>query len=1193
MTEPTPQIFDVARRTILIGRQKELSKIAHAVFADGDECRIVLLVGEGGLGKTRLLEEVRDRLEAHKDWPEYGRDDYPTVTVSDIVDFDNILTSVRSNLLFILSEALTYSKQMEREKDNRVDFTDYERAADEFKAELTRSASATNIRSAIERAEAAFWQDFAMHTNRHGRIVLLLDTAERLVHRASRWLEENKLLGQFPSIRKILNAVTSQWLIRQIESGHFNNTTLIIAGRNAKDEGGPFFDQLMALEKQGQCSIETLELESFSLDETKEYVKQLGEIFQNNIRIRDTLTFLQDNSALLERLQIYTGGKPVLLSLYVDIIYDTEADLSGTLQPSLPATDKRMNAAETDILRNQIEQQFVNIVHREGQRARILQALVRCPLGLDEEQLHFLLGDFESPDAWYRWRDNTRGADREILEIEQAIEQLQHLAILKWRSNGRLGMQDELYRIYDHYIADDPKLRNDERKARQRQYRKLQAWAEHKLQYWNAKRQEYQERDEQRLKIGTPSDALIPRFPHINRQEQDQRLKIHQKVREWELERLHYALLRDPSVGFNDAYTDLVESMWRTQNLEADMLVQIEAWRILRPRGDSENAMEGFSVFTFTDLNKDPEQQKALLRFAEQDDVARWIKRLIVEEAYQEILEFVQTVEETVAKIKDTKTRQSWKHTLAKGERIILTGYAKILLGKNIEKTQEEILEYLKKLERLATTNRDTPAVLGEEQNWEHGFLATDQLPDHPALPRLYRVLAVGYNYLGYGYVVQGQYAQGVKYYVRALYHMRNTKFQSQETVTRNNLGRALASLGREERGYRICADALELRRQMGQIIPIAYSLNTLALINNGMDRTKRAWYQAARAAAYFRRAQNNRGLGLSLIQLSTALRRLAMQKEPGEILTDDPQQIFGTANDAIREAVIIFSERNKRGEFKEPLRLAEAYIELGSLTRDQIVLLSFQEKHKKRYAADARIELMRAHEIAKQYEFRHLELEARVDYAWTYYYADDMENASKELNDILLNSNLLPPDYQITGKELPPGKDKTYLYYEQSKMCRLRMLIAFREFSDILSRAKEDIKQNDRPLWEQDKDQFYRRVFLAENKDALESIDKILDALRESARAAVLSLLYGQLFSPRSRALVLTYNALYNRLKKFNVYELDAFGKYQEEARKTYPAPEEILGRSYNFSELGPWLIDNFGVGSDIDDTRSEERQK
>ena len=85
--------------------------------------------------------------------------------------------------------------------------------------------------------------------------------------------------------------------------------------------------------------------------------------------------------------------------------------------------------------------------------------------------------------------------------------------------------------------------------------------------------------------------------------------------------------------------------------------------------------------------------------------------------------------------------------------------------------------------------------------------------------------------------------------------------------------------------------------------MPIAFSHNTLALIYNDRNRPEDAWPEAAKAVAYFRRAEEPRGLGLALVQLGEALRRIAGQARYKRVLPADADSIYSAAEEVLKEA--------------------------------------------------------------------------------------------------------------------------------------------------------------------------------------------------------------------------------------------------------------------------------------------------
>ena len=321
-----------------------------------------------------------------------------------------------------------------------------------------------------------------------------------------------------------------------------------------------------------------------------------------------------------------------------------------------------------------------------------------------------------------------------------------------------------------------------------------------------------------------------------------------------------------------DTYYDFQETLWQANYEDTSVTAQAELWRILQDK----------LLLEFTDLKKYQDKvvrkepvYEILVRAIKQESFARWMKLFILRQDYNRAIDLYDKINEKIPTFSESD-RKSWNHTFSRGERLCWYGYAITLKSEpNVSQILEKMIHSAQELEQLA--HATTTKIVFPERD-ERGFIG------HPAEPRLRRLLARYYNNIGYGYVTLGKYRAAVRFYGKAFVYMRETKFISQQATTRNNLARALAELGRH-RSRRVCLDGLELRKKLGYEIPIAYSYNTLALIDNRLVRPELAWQEAATALAYFRRAGDARGMGLSYIQLGEALRRLANLYRHEEIL--------------------------------------------------------------------------------------------------------------------------------------------------------------------------------------------------------------------------------------------------------------------------------------------------------------------
>jgi tetratricopeptide (TPR) repeat protein len=637
-------------------------------------------------------------------------------------------------------------------------------------------------------------------------------------------------------------------------------------------------------------------------------------------------------------------------------------------------------------------------------------------------------------------------------------------------------------------------------------------------------------------------------LPEIDYEKKLRRLKIRDEITRHRLDELYYALLLSPEDGFGDIYYDLQEMLWQANDEDTTVMAQAELWRILENR----------LMLEFTNLGvyqkrlkryEDP--YEILYRAMKQEIAVRWMKLFIMHKTYNRVVEFYNYIEQSISKMVDPGERKSWGHTFSHGERLCWYGYALILEANpsvpDILKQMEQSATDLEKLVAAPTSKFVFPA------RDERGFIG------HPAEPRMRRLLARYYNNIGYGYVSLGEYRKAVHYYSLAFKYMRETKFISQQATTRNNLARALAELGRQ-RARRVCLDALNLRKQLGHEIPIAYSYNTLALVDNRLGRPDVAWQEAATALAYFYRAGDELGKGLSLIQLGEALRRLAnLYRHEERASREDIRLIYEEAKKALDVARDIFAN-----EIKSPLRELEVLMERAAVERDLLSVVDRDATGK--YWQQNYVKALKGFDIAVEkahgLKLHNLELDTLINKAWAYYRGFEPKPALQLLNDVEENTTLIPQRARILPNQDPPkpgGKD-SFAYYQLAKMYSLRGRIAMDRFVERTEQINQETANRNREE---------RKALI--HKDAAAN-----DYLKEGAMSFTLALSYAQLFSIQSNALGTTFDALYNYLKKFNEQELADFNTYQAETFKLYRIkkvePEDV-GR------VGEFLHECFGL--------------
>jgi len=1152
------QSFLAAQRApMLVNRAKELDVIQRAIFQPEASCQIVFIRGKGGMGKSRLAEEVLWRggnwrireikqrgpiPPSHAEWDWGARG---AAIVGDLIDMSATHLHGRAPFLRAIRDALIWP-------GNKVNFTRYDAAYDKFENQRVYMGDYDYIQQLGQEAERQFLVDYRENA-KNNRLVLILDTVEKLYPMGGTEL----LLQEGLLQPEDMAFYTYQWLLKQIREGGLPNTTLLLVGR--EEEGHLFFGAVnQASNRNPDCKIIPLrEIGPFLLEDTKIYFQALAKEWKENANssaegesIASAIANIAGDAERMETIWIFTGGQPVRLALYTDLIVE-DWTIPDQLQESPDQARKiQASAEELGKAQKEIESGFIRLLFgRPNLRAEILTMLVRAPRGLNTEQLHYALGSDpgETPGAWLK-RKQSDSKQRELGEqIASELETLQRLAIVKNRPNQRIGLQDEVYRIYKNALANDERENQAERNARQKLYSKLETWARYFFEKHLKELTETQAYDERQLKFERPSMALEARFPALPQKEQIERVQLRADMQHWELEGLHYALLLNLTYNFNHELFDLADQKWIANDEDADAVIQAELWHLLE---DPAYALEEFGTLTgWWSLQRRGEKVlTALKRVAIQNDVSGWIKRFGLRKEYERAIEFAEQVENAILKWAKEKAEDanflptSWQHTFANSERALWRNYARIFNSQDMPATIKEMENTIKALEAFQKYRQDE-LVFPERK--EYGFLG------HPAEIKIQRVEAIYYNYIGYAYAGQGNTTKAKENYGKALRSMRKTEDLDRQATTRNNLARVLSDRG-YARGRRLCLDALELRKRQGAEVPIAYSYNTLALMDNDHMRPDLAWIEAAIAVAYFRKAEDPRGLGLALLQLSEALRRLARMKiEAYHLHGDSVEVVLETAERAINEAVKLFTEGPAA---RELIRRVEAWIEKGCLERD-LIRVSENEEQKERRYRDALYYLELASNLAHEKNNSRLELDALVNMAWTHYHFGKYEQAEEALH----TEKLFPKECLfIAGKPLPtPEHEDLYVYQQLSKIYGLRGRMAMDQFGKRIEAIKEseDTKEKRRELTQKDK--------------------TVQGYLKDAAEAYVLALAYAQLLSPRSTDLVVIYDALYGYLKGFNLGELGNFHRYESAARKRFQTAKIKL---VDLGNLDEFILDSFG---------------
>ncbi len=1169
----------------MVGRNAEMGRLQACLKDEAQKgTQIVFLMGPGGIGKSRFAEEIQYwagnktllKKRAGEHWDRVKPELQGKIIAPDLIDMADLTYHSHLRLMNAIYENLL----RQADAEDPIAFTNFEIAYREVLDAQQRESDFQTSQKLKQDAEQKFFEVYEQLARKR-KIFLVFDTVEKLGYAQFDWLIEDwKVITE-----EEMQFFTPHWLVTQVKNGTLPNTVLLLIGRYDYF-GTPFFSHIRDVVKEKNrksashpVNLTEFTLANFTLAETREFFRDLLGIYQEQEKeesgawlARERFEHLLQDENRLRTLQAYTAGLPVKLSLYGAILAE-----DYRIPERLKDDPQKAEAAQGHALENiqrEIERDFFSILMENNTlRADIFIALLATPRGLDKNQLYACLYGFES---------YLKAPAEKLAEVDAELKALEQFSIVKIRPDKRIALQDEIYLIYYRQFFDDRSVTSDaashtfdmravadETVTRKKIYTTLYRYARDRQLEQEKQLRGLQKEDERQLqKQLQTSINNRPSFQPLNEVDRDDRLGIGEAIGNWNMEALHYSLLLDFASAVNNAVFELTMRRDLAANDEADARTMFEVYLVL-------NDVSLMRFIQLPELVEDP--QAYYKRLMRQSEVNRWIERFTLRRQYDRAEKFFEDINRQIEKMPEGKEKSSWTHTFSQGERDIWWAYLQALQSR-WQIAIDKLKEVIPLLKKLVNTDKKEVAWTREDGVEERGF------KDYVANVRLIRVIALAYNYLGYAQINFGKQVDAVKNYNHTLEWLRKVEARMQMATTLNNLARALSDMGRG-RARRVCMDGLELNREKAAEVPIAYSYNTLALIDNDHGRPEQAWLEAATACAYFERSADQRGLGLAYLQLGEALRRMArIEDRTGRVLPEEPDVIFNQAEQVLGLALKIFS---KGPNSSEKLRRVEAFIELGCLHRDRIERGTDHdadwmpsEKSTLRYHKAMDL-LGQAIKLAKEIKVNRLELDARMNLAWTEYRMGKREEAKKELKLVYEN---IPEEVFIQTKETKYPKVDEYepYYYQQlSKGKGLEGLLWMKEF-----RLAEEAVEARLSEKYSDKAQDFNINYDIRDKKYAEILkdERVKNALRAAAEAYTLGLIYAQIYSPRSTSLTTTYDSLYPYLKKFNHLEIKEFYKFVKAARRNYRAGKMVL---VDLGDLQRFMDECAGVSTEEEGER------
>ncbi|MCB0102074.1 MAG: ATP-binding protein [Anaerolineales bacterium] len=271
-------------KNIFVGREEQM--LGFKSILEGRQKEWILHIpGEGGIGKTRLLEQYE---KAAKE--QLG----DKLASTRIIDFYDTRHQTRVGLLDSIAEALEFDPDGDFFSESR----DFQRLIN------SKGADYLWIQDHFEQVFDKFLAEYKSLLDQKEKVLILLDTCEEMKS-SEDWLME-KFFAEVGELEKIAAPENAEEPPAQNEQESVRKTIIVIAGRKELD-----FEKY---EEYAEAAWK-FKLPLLTLEDIKDY-------FLNSPEISNSI-----NEAGFESIHQRTGGRP----LYVALVYDWLSNNIGTL----------------------------------------------------------------------------------------------------------------------------------------------------------------------------------------------------------------------------------------------------------------------------------------------------------------------------------------------------------------------------------------------------------------------------------------------------------------------------------------------------------------------------------------------------------------------------------------------------------------------------------------------------------------------------------------------------------------------------------------------------------------------------------------------------------------------------------------------------------------------------------------------
>lgn len=385
----------------IAGRRDLLARLEQArrkiTTADAGT-HLFYLIGKGGMGKTRILEELRD-----------AQPPLDNQRVTAIIDFYETANHSSINL----QEAIV--NKLPQDENTKQVFAEYRRQLQSFRNIAASGMGDERQRKRLGEAFLAAWRTYTEQRS----VVILLDTAELLQF-------------QDDEVRAKLNlplpeANSKSWLFTAIAENKLPRTLFVIAGRPRSK----LDDELHKLSAT-HANIVIYQLERLNHEECNEYFDHLARTLAE-AHPEQAEEIAQLPYSLRHRLFYLTDGRPIALALALQLYL---SNIGGKFRDLVEQADAHAPENQ-EALRNALMQGIM--YEAFGDIGLLLRIMPITRRGLTPQLLGVLLKGHRTEEEW-----------------AQMIEDLKAQIFVKTRPDGSIVLHDEIADWAEHELyADD------------------------------------------------------------------------------------------------------------------------------------------------------------------------------------------------------------------------------------------------------------------------------------------------------------------------------------------------------------------------------------------------------------------------------------------------------------------------------------------------------------------------------------------------------------------------------------------------------------------------------------------------------------------------------------------------------------------------------------------------------------------